>query len=256
MNVNSATAGDALDLSETWTNTTVYTAALTFVSQPRNAEPSSRVGTNSSLAGDDSIFSKARRGALAMQVKANSDESEKKEVSDKLTMESLMSSSLVYMNRYRELIRIENALKPSQGDRTTAAGLLSTAAALVTTNLEGGVESAISSVPISSFLLDEGDAETKLSQRGPKAKVETIGGEAKTSLFGDLYIHATAAKNVPAASAMMTGEEVAKASDSDRGIHTALLSFLRTPAHVLGSLTLVYHSFMDSFLKKRVRLSE
>lgn len=122
-------------------------------------------------------------------------------------------SSIVYLNRSKEIIRLPNALHPVAKDSENAEHLL-------------------------SFARD----------KERLAAVQTV-LQDKPSLFTQLYGKSTAAA---AAELSVDHSAVSSINVTNYGnIHSALVAFLKTPAHVLGSLSIVYGNFMDAYLTKR-----
>lgn len=123
-------------------------------------------------------------------------------------------SSLVYLSRSREIIRIPNALHLPQVD-------------------ESGTP-----IPIVSLTND-------------KERIDAVQKalKDKPSLFTQLYGEGTSYFATEKSKEITTSISYNTTEYGD--IHTSLLNFLRTPSHVITSLSSVYTSYMDAFLVKK-----
>jgi hypothetical protein len=126
----------------------------------------------------------------------------------------LDTASILYLNRSKEMIRVPNVLHCHEADHATASALLAHAH----------------------------DAERKAAMQASMKVVPSV--------FSLIYSN-TQTQAKPAAT-QPSAEEV-KHVEHLNTLHSALQSFLKTPAHVMGSLAMVYNSYMDAFLRKRQR---
>ncbi len=152
--------------------------------------------------------------AFIPHVSANSNTTLMEDNEDLYAPPSNDATSIVYLNTSKEITRLPNALHRTASDTDSAKRLL----------------------PIAQ------DPERI-------AHLRSILND-KTSLFTQIYGKQTG--TILSELSTQNNNTISSVNVTNyRDIHSALVAFLKTPAHVLGSLSIVYGNFMDAFLTKK-----